>query len=44
MKEKKQFSAERAVIAEKKIGQDQPDRQDSAAFGRRPLAAGGKIP
>jgi hypothetical protein len=41
MKEKKQFSAERA---EEKIGQDQPDRQDSAAFGRRPLAAGGKIP
>jgi hypothetical protein len=26
------------------IGQDQPDRQDSASFGRSPLAAGEKNP
>ena len=26
------------------IGQDQPDRQDIVAFGRRQLAAGEKIP
>jgi hypothetical protein len=28
----------------KTIGQDQPDRQDIAAFGRKRLAAGDNIP
>jgi len=31
------------LILEKLIGQDQPDRLDNEAFGRRPLAAGEKI-
>jgi hypothetical protein len=32
------------LILKKIIGQDQQDRWDNAAFGRRPLAAGEKIP
>ena len=33
-----------SYLKKRQIGQDQPDRQDIAAFGRRPLAVGEKIP
>jgi hypothetical protein len=39
-----QEKEERILILKKLIGQDQRDRLNNAAFGRKPLAAGEKIP